>query len=104
MAALRVQSAGAKLRRLAADSEVDIMLTNRGQARLMEDGISRPDTHMALCNCRIRRSERRRGQWRQTVRGYDAEGEAIDLVIVVDPDREKRIIVLSGKRVEEDGH
>lgn len=95
------QSDGARIRRLARSPMVEIMVTTRGARRLDKECISRPDAHMALCNCRVINSERRHGQWRRTVVGQDAEGKTIRLVVVVDPDSERRIVVFSGTRVKE---
>ena len=100
MIARRTSSHGAKIRHLAATADVVIMPTTRAARRLNEEGISLPDVQMALCTCSISRSETRHGQWRRTIKGQDAEGGPIQLVIVVDPDYSKRIVVLSGKRMK----
>ena len=100
MVAHRASSHGSRIRRLAAAAEVVIMPTKQAARRLNEEGISLPDAQMALCTCSIIRSETRHGQWRRTIKGQDAEGGTIQLVIVVDPTHSDRIIVLSGKRVK----
>ena len=100
MIARRTSSHGAKIRRLTATADVVIMPTTKGARCLEGEGISLPDVQMALRTCSIVRSESRHGQWRRTIKGQDAEGGPIQLVIVVDLDYSKRIVVLSGKRMK----
>ena len=97
----KLRRAGPRLRRLASDEEVEILYTRKAQGTLLEEGISRPDAQMSLCNARVIRSEGRHAQWRLTIRGQDAEGECIELIVAIDPDFQKRIVILAGKRVTE---
>ena len=89
-----------RLRKLASDPKVEVMITTKGARRFAEASISRPDVQFALGNCTVTRSEHRHDQWRRTVRGHDIEGKPIQLVVTVDPENRKRIIVLSGERLE----
>ena len=100
MIARKTTSHGAKIRHLAATADVVIMPTKRAARGLDLEGITLPDAQMALCTSSIVRSETRHGQWRRTIKGQDVEGGTIQLVIVVDLDYSKRIVILSGKRVK----
>lgn len=95
----RVRRDGPRIRRLAADENVDILINKKAAHRLRQENISRPDALMAICNCRVITSEHRHGQWRRTIRGQDADGESIELVVVIDCNNDRRIVIFSGKRV-----
>lgn len=97
------QREGPRIRRLATDPTVNIMVTNKAARRLEKESISLPDVQMALSTCRFVNSECRHRQWRRTIQGQDAEGESVRLVVVLEQGVGKRIVVLSGKRVKQDG-
>ena len=91
----RLVGDGARIRRLAASENADIMFTCDEKLRKHE--ITRPDALAALMTCTVVKSEPCRNQWQRTVKGFDRDEGEISLVVTVDP-RRRMIVVLDGWR------
>jgi hypothetical protein len=93
---------GTKIRSLAQNKYVEILLTEIVERTMEENGATRIDLRFALRNCAVIGSERRGRQWRRIVRGKDIEERAITMVITV-AYPQRRILVLEVEIGEIDG-
>jgi len=87
------RSEGGKIRDLARGKWVAVLLTSEVEDALVSKGALRSDVLTVLRNSSVIGSELRGQQWRRTVRGCDADGRALTLVITV-AYPQHRIVVL----------
>jgi hypothetical protein len=91
---LSYPSEGAKLRSLAQNKFLELLLTKVVEETMEVNGATRIDLLMALRNCAVIRSERRGNQWRRVVRGQDLDERCITMVVTV-AYPQRRILVLT---------
>lgn len=91
---------GSKLRRLARSERAEIVFTGHADKELEKDDILRQDALAVLRAGHVESSDLYGSdlygsEWRRRVRGRDCDGKDITLVVTVDYDA-SRIVIISG--------